>query len=170
MRSHRYDEELPPFRRFSQLSGFSREDIQQSGANLASILRLLFRDGLIIYEEQPRDLGPGGAPVRQVGLYSPVDLAVPLSGHDPWYLHARLFRLKNGTAAERKRFAEVQAMFAILAPNCAFDVTFQPAKSLRGPTQSARHRSATQDSSRQSRWPWRPATTDFPRCSQLGSA
>ncbi|MCL4544778.1 MAG: AAA family ATPase [Chloroflexi bacterium] len=123
--SQGYDERLEPFRRLNEVLGISQRALSGRSVTLAGILCWLLNDGLIILGEQPRGLGPGGAPVRQAGWHSPEELAAPLYGHEPWQLPARLFRLKNGTAEQRCRFKSIQQTFEQLAPRRSCDVTFE---------------------------------------------
>src|ERR1035437_9374680 len=118
------DQRLTPFRRAMELLDFS-DTFGQRVLPLGYVLSRLLNDAVIILGEQWRGLGPGGSPPQQPGPYSWEALVSPLRSHAPWQLPLRLFELKNGTPAQRKRFQASQAVFTALAPGRAFDIKFQ---------------------------------------------
>jgi ABC-type Mn2+/Zn2+ transport system ATPase subunit len=118
------DQRLTPFRRAMELLDFS-DTFGQRVLPLGYVLSRLLNDAVIILGEQLRGLGTGGSPPQQPGPYSWEALVSPLRSHAPWQLPLRLFELKNGTPAQRKRFQAIQAVFTALAPGRAFDIKFQ---------------------------------------------
>jgi predicted ATPase len=112
-----------PFRRFAALAGIGGVEATRRSYTLASPLHWILDRGL--------RLGMVPAPLERdvrmrltAGRYSWEALAEPVGSRDPGGLPLRLFRLKNGNAAERQRFTQIQDLFRELAPGHTVDVQF----------------------------------------------
>jgi energy-coupling factor transporter ATP-binding protein EcfA2 len=105
-------------REFATLAGISFDQTQRRGSSLAEVLHVVLRRGLVL-------LGDLRQPPRMD--YTVEDAAYGPSSIDGSLIPARLFRLKNGTAAERRRYEAIQNLFARLTGE-TFDVALAATK------------------------------------------
>jgi len=96
------------------------------GFGMAHVLRRLWEEEVFTVGEQLRGIGAWGASVTPVGSYDLAQLASAPTQSATALLPARLFRLANGRAEERKRFEEIQSMFGQLTGNHTFALRATP--------------------------------------------
>lgn len=131
-----FDNRLAVFRSVEQQLSMSDADgVGQRAYGLARVLRMALADALVMLGEQSRGLGVGGTVPWPMGSYRIEHLAGSVPARDPAFLPLRLFRLKNGSRAERAQFARINEEFACLIPGGALDVTFAASSTkVEGPT------------------------------------
>lgn len=98
----------------------------EPGWALAAVLSRIWQEKVFTVGEQFRGIGAWGRDLPAAGVYTLEQLDSAAASSEPYLLPARLFRLANGTAADRARFQRVQATFAALAGNRSFGVRAEP--------------------------------------------
>lgn len=104
-------------REFAALAGIPVDQTQRQNYSLAHVLRAVLIRGLEL-------LGDLRQPPRTD--YTAGDVALDPSPADGSRIPAQLFRLKNGTAAERRQYSEIRALFTRLTGR-SFEVTLAAA-------------------------------------------
>ena len=99
-------------REFATLAGIPFAQTQRRGSSLAEVLHVVLRRGLVL-------LGDLRQPPRL--QYTVEDVTTDTSSIDGSLITARLFRMKNGTAAGRRRYGAIQNLFGRLTGE-SFDV------------------------------------------------
>jgi energy-coupling factor transporter ATP-binding protein EcfA2 len=99
-------------RAFASLAGIALDQTQRGSFSLADVLQAVLSRGLVL-------LGDLRQPPR--AEYTVDDFMAGPSPTDGGRIPARLFRLKNGTAADRRQYAAIQDLFRRLTGR-AFDV------------------------------------------------
>lgn len=124
-----------PTREFTTLAGITPER-QQNSFSLADVLHVVLSRGLMLLSDLRE-------PPRKE--YTVEDVASDPSPADGSHIPVRLFRLKNGDAAERRQYAAIQDLFKRLTGR-TFDITLDTTQSARDEEASANLRiSATVD-------------------------
>jgi energy-coupling factor transporter ATP-binding protein EcfA2 len=101
-------------REFAALAGIALEQTQRSSFSLADVLHTVLGRGLVL-------LGDLREPPRVE--YAVQDVASRSSTADGSRIPVRLFRLKNGNAADRRQYAAIQGLFRRLTGR-TFDIAF----------------------------------------------
>lgn len=91
---------------------------------VAAVFRRVLEQGIVLFGAQGSYRDPQAVGVGY-GLYPAALLGQPLASRDGQLLPARLFQLKNGGAAARRRYDEVRSLFRELAPGREFEVVSQ---------------------------------------------
>jgi hypothetical protein len=123
-------------REFAALAGIRLEQTQRNSFSLADVFHVVLGRGLVL-------LGDLREPPRTE--YAVDEVAFDPSPADGSRIPVRLFRLKNGAAADRHRYAEIQGLFRQLTGRC-FDIALagpppgqggEPAATLQQPPATA---------------------------------
>ena len=113
-------------RLFAETMGISRWRMaSQQRYSFAVLLGRILGHGMAFVAEQLRGVATGAQPPRVVGRYAMEEMVSPPRLWEPHALPLRLFRLKNGTLAERERFTRIQALFHELAAGLDVDLSVQ---------------------------------------------
>ena len=111
------------FRRFAEIAGITEPVPGGRQYSFARVLRRSLETSLRVVSV-PTALDGGQIPHAIPGRYAWDDMYAVLPARDPGLLPLRLFRLKNGSATERTRYAAVQELFSRLGPGRHLDLTF----------------------------------------------